>query len=451
MLIAARRLPPPPAHSSNPPQASPAGYAARGVWAPPRSLAATKGILSVPRGTEMFQFPRCPPRDRSQVPGRAPGGLPHSDIPGSPAASASPGHFAAWPRPSSAANAKASTMRPSCGFLRPSSLRDPSWPRQQTGARQRDASRLAAAPRPLPRLRTTPRGIDGVCFVSVSCVCCSCSARGRPDTSTPLPPLPVRAARLGSRQAPVRARRLPRPQNPAGSAWRIVKVPTTRRSSDSDVAAHAVLVRSSNLVRSRSPTSDEISQPAGGLVTAAGDAGTTTGVQRPGWSRGDSNPGPPPCKGGALPAKLRPPGPDPPLRPPPRVGAPGLEPGTSALSGPRSNHLSYAPAARRSPRRPQRRSAPGFSPECASRPMPKTERADRRSRTTQRASRCHAAHRDVAPPTSPAAVAPLPGASTVWRRETLGARCPRDAGSSPDGLTRSGRRSPRRVHSLERR
>ena len=28
---------------------------------------------------------------------------------------------------------------------------------------------------------------------------------------------------------------------------------------------------------------------------------------RNGWSRGDSNPGPPPCKGGALPAKLRPP------------------------------------------------------------------------------------------------------------------------------------------------
>jgi hypothetical protein len=31
------------------------------VWAPPRSLAATRGILSLPRGTEMFQFPRCPP------------------------------------------------------------------------------------------------------------------------------------------------------------------------------------------------------------------------------------------------------------------------------------------------------------------------------------------------------------------------------------------------------
>jgi hypothetical protein len=59
---AARRLPPPPAHSSNPPQASPAGCTARGVWAPPRSLAATGGILSFPRGTEMFQFPRYPPR-----------------------------------------------------------------------------------------------------------------------------------------------------------------------------------------------------------------------------------------------------------------------------------------------------------------------------------------------------------------------------------------------------
>ena len=42
----------------------------------------------------------------------------------------------------------------------------------------------------------------------------------------------------------------------------------------------------------------------------------------------------------------------PPIRsrfpPPLRVGAPGLEPGTSALSGPRSNHLSYAPPPQRS-------------------------------------------------------------------------------------------------------
>ena len=30
------------------------------VWAVPRSLAATRRIISFPRGTEMFQFPRFP-------------------------------------------------------------------------------------------------------------------------------------------------------------------------------------------------------------------------------------------------------------------------------------------------------------------------------------------------------------------------------------------------------
>jgi hypothetical protein len=80
-----------------------------------------------------------------KVPGRAPGGLPHSDIPGSLAASASPGHFAAWPRPSSAANAKASTMRPSCGFLVPF----PSCMRRCVGirpARARGTSPPSAVP-----------------------------------------------------------------------------------------------------------------------------------------------------------------------------------------------------------------------------------------------------------------------------------------------------------------
>jgi hypothetical protein len=100
----ARRLPSPPHIPDYPALASPAGYAATAVWAPPRSLAATEGILSFPRGTEMFQFPRCPPGSHL-VTGRAPVRLPHSDISGSPAASASPEHFAAWPRPSSAATA----------------------------------------------------------------------------------------------------------------------------------------------------------------------------------------------------------------------------------------------------------------------------------------------------------------------------------------------------------
>jgi hypothetical protein len=96
----------------------------------------------------------------------------------------------------------------------------------------------------------------------------------------------------------------------------------------------------------------------------------------PQWSRGDSNPGPPPCKGGALPAKLRPPDRLPAARPPEGVGAPGLEPGTSALSGPRSNHLSYAPAAPRTrPVVPSGGQDPGL-PRRTRRPMPKTERAD---------------------------------------------------------------------------
>ena len=76
----------------------------------------------------------------------------------------------------------------------------------------------------------------------------------------------------------------------------------------------------------------------------ANECGAVTAIARPHrWSRGDSNPGPPPCKGGALPAKLRPRAQAPLTLPLSRVGAPGLEPGTSALSGPRSDHLSYAP------------------------------------------------------------------------------------------------------------
>jgi hypothetical protein len=42
------------------PQRLPASCTAL-VWAAPRSLATTRGMLSVPRGTEMFQFPHLPP------------------------------------------------------------------------------------------------------------------------------------------------------------------------------------------------------------------------------------------------------------------------------------------------------------------------------------------------------------------------------------------------------
>ena len=58
----ARGPPSPPDWAFNPRAAPPAGSAATRVWALPLSLAATEGLLSLPPGTEMFQFPGCPPR-----------------------------------------------------------------------------------------------------------------------------------------------------------------------------------------------------------------------------------------------------------------------------------------------------------------------------------------------------------------------------------------------------
>jgi hypothetical protein len=109
------------------------------------------------------------------------------------------------------------------------------------------------------------------------------SARGRADTS-PRKDLAVS-----------RGRRTPRV--PRGALSRCI---TTRRSSHDP----QVVARSANLVRRRLPPSDELSRPARGQATTAG--ATKGGPPHPRWSRGDSNPGPPPCKGGALPAKLRP-------------------------------------------------------------------------------------------------------------------------------------------------
>jgi hypothetical protein len=59
--VGAKGLSSPPRSPFYPPTAPATASAAVGVWAPPRSLAATRGILSLPPGTEMFQFPGCPP------------------------------------------------------------------------------------------------------------------------------------------------------------------------------------------------------------------------------------------------------------------------------------------------------------------------------------------------------------------------------------------------------
>ena len=42
------------------PSAAPTTPPRLAVWAVPRSLATTSGMISVPLGTEMFQFPRFP-------------------------------------------------------------------------------------------------------------------------------------------------------------------------------------------------------------------------------------------------------------------------------------------------------------------------------------------------------------------------------------------------------
>ncbi len=90
------------------------------VWADPVSLATTPGVslrptraqgcrlvprhllIPLPRGTEMFQFPRFPP---SPLRGSRPitdEGLPHSGSDGSSLACSSPSTFRRSPRPSSA-------------------------------------------------------------------------------------------------------------------------------------------------------------------------------------------------------------------------------------------------------------------------------------------------------------------------------------------------------------
>ncbi len=450
---AARRLPPPPAHSSNPPQASPAGCAARGVWAPPRSLAATRGILSFPRGTEMFQFPRCPP-EFPQVPGRAPGGLPHSDTPGSQAASASPGHFAAWPRPSSAANAKASTMRPSCGVFRSCSQ---SGNRRGLGSRPARASgTYPARPRACPRPPPEPRS-DGPSptppFPSPPAVTARRqraepavvidvlirSARGRPDTSTPLA-LPLPGPQQGSVTHPPKEVAVPAAAEPHG--FRVAHC--QRAGNDPKIVTNEVVKPLPNPRNLDVPGSRQNFPAACGHPTAAGgdewegDPRRTLVSQPPRWSRGDSNPGPPPCKGGALPAKLRPPVPTPAAPParidtaiPARVGAPGLEPGTSALSGPRSNRLSYAPAGAAvshsstaaGPPQDSPGSTPALCPRRSARILPRIDPSTPGRLRSNQHSIVSPVTR-VASPTSPPSVAPLPGPQTVSRRDDLGARCP---------------------------
>ena len=234
---AARRLPPPPAHSSNPPQASPAGCTARGVWAPPRSLAATKGILSVPRGTEMFQFPRCPLTDRSVSARPCAGRVAPFGDPRIAGCQRLPGAFR---RVAASFLGRQRQGIHHAPFLRIPDfvhIQQTSWPRHQTGTRQRDVSpRLRASPMLCPGVaRMSPvesfiqdhhqwwRPVSQCRTYSCSSLMFLCSARGRPDTSTPLRSR-CRDQKQGSVIRPPKGSSVPAAAEPAGSAWRIVKV-----------------------------------------------------------------------------------------------------------------------------------------------------------------------------------------------------------------------------------
>jgi hypothetical protein len=212
------------------------------------------------------------------------------------------------------------------------------------------ADRLAPAGRSrparaflLPHSRAPPLG-RGVCLCVSVLFCvfdgtlqCARASRHEPPHPTGLPVWSrtrVTMSRRDVRRTPSGHRRLPRPQNPAGSAWRIVKVPedptvvlTTHPSSRRPrglPVCEVVKPRpkpSSDLGRdlptpTRSP--DRSWRDEGGQPTIPAR------VSPPRWSRGDSNPGPPPCKGGALPAKLRP--------RQQRPGAPGSPPPRSSLN-----------------------------------------------------------------------------------------------------------------------
>jgi hypothetical protein len=207
----ARRLPPPPAHSSNPLLASPAGYAASRVWAPPRSLAATKGILSVPRGTEMFQFPRCPLGDCAPSARPCAGRVAPFGHPRIAGCQRLPGAFrrvaASFLGRQRQGIHHAPIMRISC-------LRLPSGMRVTTPAdRHAPAgwSRLAAPAAPSTR---RPLGTLSVCVCVLVYVAVQCARASRHE---PLPPHQNRCdGRLGSGQTPSRADHRPAAAEPHG-------------------------------------------------------------------------------------------------------------------------------------------------------------------------------------------------------------------------------------------
>ena len=101
--------------SYNPRSETAAAYHAELVWAAPFSLATTKGIISFPPATEMFQFADLPLPGlciQPGVTGHYPSRVSPFGHPWIEACSQLPRAFRRLPRPSSALGAKASTPCP---------------------------------------------------------------------------------------------------------------------------------------------------------------------------------------------------------------------------------------------------------------------------------------------------------------------------------------------------
>ena len=117
LRVRAAGLSPRPFPPYNPGDTTPTGLTCHrfGLFRFRSPLLSESRLISFPRGTEMCHFPRL---SRSRlwiqrvVTEGYSAGLPHSEIPGSIACLQLPGAYRSLPRPSSTADAKASTVRP---------------------------------------------------------------------------------------------------------------------------------------------------------------------------------------------------------------------------------------------------------------------------------------------------------------------------------------------------
>ena len=272
--LASGLLPAPP-RRSNPGTASPAGCAAAPVWAAPRSLAATRGILSLPRGTEMFQFPRFPPWCKHHGPASGTRGVAPFGDPRLTGCQRLPGVF----------------RRVAASFLG----------RHRLGIHH--ALIFATAPSPVPA-GTQP----AVAFI--------------PRVArSPGPTRSMRRPPCGAR--PAASSRSPASLEPGPRCCPAGVLPPAGRSGPGGPQRG----RLSTCVAYRGAPTDAHSWPRVG-----GAAGTRTPDPR----RAKAVLSQPELRPHRHPPRLD-------VSPLPAVGAPGLEPGASALSGPRSDHLSYAP------------------------------------------------------------------------------------------------------------